>query len=591
MRAFPLLAALVALAGAAGAASGDDERVAVGQRVERFELVDTRYLRRSLDELGPREASVVVFTTVECPLAQRYLPRLAALEREMRGRGVRFLGLDVGPTTTLVEVAAFAVEAGAAFPFGKDFDGDAVRALGAERTPEVCVLDAAGVLRYRGRVDGQFRFGGARPSTGREDLREALEDVLAGREVRVPETAVDGCPIPASRAARPGPSPPTWSEHVAPLVQRYCQDCHHDGGSAPFALVEARDVADRADVVAEAVAQQRMPPWFASPDYGSFHEGRLMSARERETIAAWIAAGTPLGDPELAPPPRTFERAEWRIGEPDLVLRSPREVEVPADGYVPYQYTILPYVFTRDTWLARVEIKPQNPRVLHHANLAYVALGESFSQDNFITGQVPGGSAMTLPEGVAVLVPAGSVLALQMHYVTSGERATDRIAVGLSYPREPVRKRLRHEQVQSRRFEIPPGAPAHEVVGRRKLDADSIGIGMFAHMHVRGRDMRFVAKRPGAEDETLLLVPNYNFDWQMAYEWERGAVRFPAGTVLECLAHFDNSPFNPYNPDPAATVRFGLQTYHEMMYGFVFYVHADEELGLRVDPKTGRAVE
>ena len=114
---------------------------------------------------------------------------------------------------------------------------------------------------------------------------------------------------------------------------------------------------------------------------------------------------------------------------------------------------------------------------------------------------------------------------------------------------------------------------------------------MFSHMHLRGKDMTFTAHLPDGKTDTLLIIPNYNFSWQLPYRWETGKMRLPKGTRLECVAHFDNSKFNPYNPDPAATVRNGPQTYQEMMYGFFFYTNADEQLGLHIDPKSGTVVK
>jgi hypothetical protein len=152
-----------------------------------------------------------------------------------------------------------------------------------------------------------------------------------------------------------------------------------------------------------------------------------------------------------------------------------------------------------------------------------------------------------------------------------------------------VQKQLRHFQLTDHRFAIPPGAPAHKVSASRTLDRDIVGVGLFSHMHLRGKDMTFTARLPDDKTDTLLVVPNYSFSWQLAYRWEPGKKRFPKGTRLECVAHFDNSPFNVYNPDPKATVRHGLQTHQEMMYGFFFYTEADERLGLKVDPKTGKA--
>jgi hypothetical protein len=152
-----------------------------------------------------------------------------------------------------------------------------------------------------------------------------------------------------------------------------------------------------------------------------------------------------------------------------------------------------------------------------------------------------------------------------------------------------VQKQLRLVRLADKRFAIAPGAPAHRVAASRVLDRDAIGVGLFSHMHLRGKDMTFTARLPDGKAETLLIIPNYNFSWQHAYKWESGQKRLPKGTRLECVAHFDNSPFNAYNPDPKATVRFGQQTHEEMMYGFFFYTDAAEQLGLDIDPKTGKA--
>ena len=109
-------------------------------------------------------------------------------------------------------------------------------------------------------------------------------------------------------------------------------------------------------------------------------------------------------------------------------------------------------------------------------------------------------------------------------------------------------------------------------------------------MHLRGRDMQVTATEPDGAPESLLLVPNYNFDWQQSYRWPRAGRRFAAGTRIQALAHYDNSTFNPFNPDPDAEVHFGLQTADEMMYAFLFWVPEQQRLELDVDPATGHVV-
>jgi len=571
-------------------APADPTTLAIGAPAPHFTFTDTRWLERDLDDFGDRSAFVVVFTSLGCPVAQRVMPRIADLEREYRARGVQFLAVDVGSDDSLIEVAARAVQQGLEFPVARDFGGDVLRALTPERTPEIVVLDRARVLRYRGRFDGEERVTGTTRAAARADLREALDDVLSRRDVRVARTVVDGCLVTPPAAIEPGPTPPTWADGAGAVVVQHCGACHIAGGSAPFALGTHAEARSHAAMIGEVVEQRRMPPWFASRAHGTFANERGLDDAERATILRWVAAGAPEGDPARAPMPPAAKTEGWRIGEPDLVLAAPTEQEIPATGRVPYRYVILPHVFLHDTWLSDVEIRPGNPRVVHHANLGYWRIGSAWDQSSFVTGHVPGGDPMQLDAGVALRIPAGSVLGLQIHYVPTGTPQVDRTSVGFRFPREPVQQALRHHQIANTRFEIPPGAPAHLVRASRKFDVDSVGIGMFVHMHLRGRDMDFVAHRPDGSDETLLLVPNYSFDWQTAYVWPKGTQEFPSGTRVECRAHFDNSRFNPFNPDPARAVRSGQETTDEMMYGFLFYVARDEKLWLRVDPANGRVV-
>ncbi len=576
--------------------------VEIGAKIGNLRFTDIRYLRRSLDDFGEKKAYVLVFTTTGCPIANRYLPRLAEMEKKYRKRGVQFAAVNVGSGDSIVDMASSMVGHGAAFPVVKDWDGSVAKAVGAQRTPEVVVLDSGRHLRYRGHVDGQYRVGGIGTTPGREDLREALEDLLAGREVRVAETEVDGCRINFLASALPE-VPVTFARDVAPILQKNCQSCHRPGGEAPFSLTSYSSVQRRAEMVAEVVREERMPPWFADPKHGTFRNDARMSREDRQTIVDWVKGGLKKGDPSAMPAPVRWPKKKWKISKPDLVLSVPKPVEVPAEGYIPYQYASLhrsgvaglfPFVFPEDTWIQEVQIKAQDPKVLHHANLAYILPGKQNRRNvdregNFITGQVPGGSPMQLEKGVGFMVPKGSVLMLQMHYVTVGKATADRASVGIVFAKTPIVKQLRHVRVNNNRFRISPGAPAHRVVAKRTLKNDSTGIAMYVHMHLRGKDMTFTATYPDGKKETLLVVSNYSFDWQLPYMWKEPK-KFPAGTVIECVAHFDNSPFNPYNPDPSKRVRFGPQTYHEMMYGFLFFIEDLENLELKVDPKTGRVL-
>jgi peroxiredoxin len=572
--------------------AAESPAVKVGDQIGKLTFKDIRYLTRSLDDFHNKKAFVLAFTTTSCPLAQRYLPSLAELDKSYRDKGVQFLSVNVGADDSIVATAAQAVRHSVDFPFVKDFDGSCVRAVGVTHTPAVVVLDSKYRLCYRGRIDDQYRLGGTRESPSRRDLQEAIKDVLAGREVAIKETPVEGCPITRPEV-RPSSTPVTFAEHIAPLVQKHCQECHRPGTSAPFSLISYQQVAAKANAIAEVVTDGRMPPWYACDEIGHFINRRGLSAAERDMMIAWAHSGKPMGDEAKLPKLKVdLEKADrWLIGKPDLILPASRE-SLPASGDIPYKYVVLPDMmspspFKADTWMQGIQILPDNPRSVHHCNMAYIIPGQKYSQDNFITGTVPGGSPMLLDNGVGFRIPKGAKLVLQIHYVSTGKPEKCRISVGFKFASGIINKQLQHTLLVDNDFAIPPGAPAHPVANSKTFNQDEVGVGLFVHMHLRGRDMTFIAHYPDGTTENLLLVPNYSFDWQIPYVWAPGAKRFPKGTRLEAVAHYDNSSFNVYNPNPNATVKEGQQTRDEMMNGFVFYTHADEKLNLDIDPKTG----
>jgi len=560
------------------------DTVKIGDKIGKLKFTDIRSLPRTLEDFGKKKAFVLVFTNTSCPVAQRYLPTLQALENEYRAKDVQFIAVNSAQEDTLIAMATQAVQHDMAFPFVKDFDASCARTLGVRRTPEAVVLDANKRLCYRGRIDDQYRVTGVRKLPTSHDLKDALDSVLAGNKVARAETEVDGCPITFAKP-RPAQSV-TFAEDVAPILKKHCWECHQTGGTAPFALTSFKQASNRAESLAEVITDQRMPPWFASHEFGPFTNRRGLTDDERNIVIDWVRNGAPEGDAKKVPALPKPPESKWVIGTPDLVLTSTVQT-LPASGDIPYKHAILPHVFLEDTWIQAAQILPDNPRVLHHCNMAFANLAEGFNEKNFITGYVPGGEAMTVDDGVAYCIPKGSILALQMHFVTTGKAEKCAVSVGLRFPRVVVQKRMKNMQLTDNRFAIPPGAPAHKVVASRVLDSDIVGIGLFSHMHLRGKDMTFTAHLPGKKSDTLLVIPNYNFNWQVPYRWEPGKMRLPKGTRLECVAHYDNSAFNPYNPDPKATVRHGPQTHHEMMFGFFFFTSADEALGLNIDPKTG----
>jgi peroxiredoxin/mono/diheme cytochrome c family protein len=547
-----------------------------------FTLSDPRDGSRvSLADLKDRKAVVVLFLGTECPVNNAYLPRLAELHKEYAARGVQFLGVNANRQDTAERVAEHARKYAVPFPVLKD-EGNAVAdQFGARRTPEAFVIDAAGQVRYQGRIDDQFAVGVRRAAPTRRDLAEALDALLAGRPVEQPTTPVAGCLI--SRATRPkAEGEVTFSKQVVRVLQKNCQECHRPGQVGPMALLTYDDALSWAETIREVVKEERMPPWHADPRYGKFSNDRRLAKEDRDALLAWIAQDCPKGDEHDLPPPREFVRG-WTVGKPDLVIDMGRDFDVPAEapkGGIPYKYFSVETGFKEDKWVTRAEARAGAPSAVHHIVVFIQPPGQQFVPGGpggrVLCGMAPGDMPLILPPGAAKKVPAGSRLVFQMHYTPSGTAVKDRSSVGLIFADKPPERQVVTVPVANLDLRIPPGADNHQVEADFAFRAEAGVLSFMPHMHLRGKDFLVEALYPDGKKEILLSVPRYDFNWQSVYRLAEPK-QLPRGTRLHCVAHFDNSAKNPNNPDATEEVHWGDQTWEEMMIGWTDLVYDRKE--------------
>lgn len=417
-----------------------------------------------------------------------------------------------------------------------------------------------------------------------------------------------GSPLGGHLSAREAPagnaSAPTFSRDVAPIFYAKCISCHRPGEVAPMSLITFREARPWARAIHEKVTTREMPPWHADRRYGAFRNDLSLTQPEIDTIAAWAAGGAREGDAQDLPPLPALTGG-WQIGTPDMVFEMPVDYEVPTAGTVEYQYFDVPTNFTEDRWMQAGEARPGDRAHVHHI-VVYVREPEPNTRPRVVSvrpilpegqrpspqalralaaraGQRPvgGGDAMLVNwavgedapvhvPGTAKRIPAGSTLVFQMHYTTDGEPGVDRSKLGLIFAKEPPAHEVRTGMILNPVFELPPGAANHEVEAEATFSADVKVWTMHPHMHLRGKDMTYTVTYPDGRTEIVLRVPRFDFGWQTDY-WLAEPLLLPSGSKMHVSAHFDNSAANRANPDPTATVRWGDQTWEEMMIGFFTY--------------------
>ncbi len=545
---------------------------APGAVVPSLSLPDIHRRPRSLDGFKDKKAIVVVFIGTECPIANLYVPTLIKLHKEYAPKGVQFLAINSNSQDTFTLVSAHAQERAVPFPVLKDFGHAAADAFGARRTPEAFVLDAGRVIRYRGRIDDQYGVGHRRDKPDKHELRDALDELLAGKPVTTPATEASGCLI--SRDAPRAEASVTYAKHVAPILQARCQECHRPGQIGPFSLLTYEAARSWAATIREVIQEERMPPWHADPRHGAFANDRRLTKAESDTLLAWVAAGCPKGDDKDLPPPKQFP-AGWAIGTPDAVFRMAEEFHVPAAGVLDYQQFTVDPGFKEDVWVQAAECRPGNRAVVHHI-LVYIQLPgrpiyERDGTAHVLSGWAPGDMPTLYPPGTAKRIPAGAKLVFEVHYTPNGTPQTDRSTVGVIFAKQPPERPAEMNVLANIRVRIPPRAADHEGQVVYTFRDDALILSFMPHMHLRGVSAKYVATYPDGRTETLLSVPDYDFNWQSVFRFKE-PLRVPKGTKLIWIGRWDNSADNPRNPDATKEVRYGLQTWDEMQNGWMDFV-------------------
>ena len=431
-----------------------------------------------------------------------------------------------------------------------------------------------------------------------------------GAAVVVLGAAIVGAAAPEQYPAKPAAGVPTFNKDVAPILYANCVSCHRPGEIGPMSLLSYKEARPWAKSIRDEVADGVMPPWHADPKHGKFANDRSLTAEQKDILARWANGGAPEGNPaDLPALPKLTEG--WQIGEPDAVFQLPVEYKVPADGFVEYEYFEIPTNFTEDKWMQALEVRPGHRAVVHHVIISVrppkterrpagfrAAAGMELPPGQSgggpepadgpkrvrgvslfpppqrggtgIGGFAPGTTRLMFEPGSAMLIRAGSTFIVQMHYTTNGTPQTDRTKFGIFLAKEAPKVEMRMSTLVNGKLDIPAGAPDYSLAAEMTTTSDVTLRSLLPHTHLRGKSWEYTATYPDGRTEVILSVPKYDFNWQTDYVFAQ-PLKLPKGTRIRAVAHYDNSPANKSNPDPKANVKWGDQTWEEMMFTSVVY--------------------
>ncbi len=445
-------------------------------------------------------------------------------------------------------------------------------AMGIDKTGEAFLFDPKSFqVIYRGPADTA--------------LADAISDVLAEREVRKPVVAAQGSSVAYPGRDRDTASSVSYSKDVAPILAENCASCHRDGGIAPFALNSHAMAQGWSPMIREVLMTKRMPPAQIDPHVGNFRNDYNLSTEEQQKVLHWIAAGSlkdgssdPLADLE-------WSQEKWAFGEPDLIVKLPPQ-SIPATGVLDYIDVIVPIEgLDRDRWVRASQYVPGDRTVLHHTLNAVIEPGKRPQQglitqysnpdQAYITPYIPGADPHVEEPNTGGLLKAGTTLAMNLHYTTTGRETVDASEIGIwFYPDDEIPTERRRGDCACiftpTWTEIPPYHPDFEQSAFVTVPKDSNIMAFTPHMHFRGKRMTFDAHYPDGSVERLLNIAQYNYNWQMEYQLVEPKF-VPAGTRIVVTGAFDNSEQNKANPDPARSVPWGQQSWDEMFFGQVYW--------------------
>lgn len=498
---------------------------------------------------------------------------MQSLAHEMADQGIvaLFLESDAAalhdPETRTQAIADWASAQDLTLPVLIDGSQTTAATLEVEALGEVIGMDPGGLSPY---------FRGQWDETA---VRTAISDILAGRPVRPTFAEPAGPTLTYHYQETFTERGISYVDDIAPLLTERCAFCHIEDGLAPWAMNRYLMVMGWSPMMRETLVTKRMPPGQIDGQVGNWQKSHELSDEELAMLVTWIDQRAPReGEEDPLAEPRP-EPPEWEAGEPDLIVDLPAQ-QIPATGTVDFMVERVPLSLQQDRWLSGIAYNVGEKSVLHSV-LVYAidkANGtndpvELISPDNsdYFSVFVPGETVDQFSPDTGFLLKADQDLVVKLRYLTSGREELDETRLGLYFRDTPPQRRLRTITLQDEELAIPPNTANHKVVMRSETLSEDVRLESYSpHAHSRGTQMRLYLETPeqGDEDELLINVANFNFNWQLDYR-QANENWLPDGSRLRAETIYDNSEANPFNADPDQELSHTYSDQGEMFSHFI----------------------
>ena len=566
--------------------------------------------KKTLEQLKGANATIVAFLNFQCPISNRRTPELIEFGNKYKDKKVNIIGVccDVeSPKELANHIKEFRIN----FPVFYDPDHIVSSAFFADVTPQFFLIDSAMTLRYSGRMNDQYEDRTTQNLVVKnQDLKLALESVLANKEVNVKITHPIGCPLERVKKPVLETGKTTFHKDVLPIIQKNCQPCHRKGEAGPFPLMNFKDAFNWAELIRDNVVSHSMPPWKPSEKSIPLRNDPRISQKEIDTIKHWVDEGCPKGDEKEAPAPIQFKPSNSWVGDrpPDIILESPSDFHLGPTGDDHYRTIVLPLNNKEELYVEKTQFIPGNPKIVHHALYFYDGtgimidaqnrLGKPISSANGLSdwgpgynsgmglgfipnpanvkrnqdnpgsslgGWVPAVDPLTAPPETAYIIPPESHIFMQIHYHRNGKQEVDRSKLGLWLTKKPPTKFIKGYLVDTNFTIIPPGIKSYKSFGSKVIEEDIKIFTIAPHGHMIADQCRLYYTLPNSKEKKLFFeIRNYDFNWQQRY-YPKNYLELPKGTILDIEWVFDNSIGNPQNPyHPPKTIFLGESTTDEM---------------------------